>query len=62
LRGCSEAGRSTEAYYRLGQVGLDRLSNGSAAERGKAIATGYRGSDLVAAVVKTKGIVKDVHD
>ena len=44
-------------YYRLGQLGLDRLSTEGAAERGKAIAPDIA-APLIAAVVKTTGIVK----
>jgi hypothetical protein len=44
-------------YYRLGQLGLDRLSTEGAAERSKAIAPDIA-APLIAAVVKTTGIVK----
>ena len=44
-------------YYRLGELGLDRLSTEGAAERSKAIAHDIA-APLIAAVVKTTGIVK----
>jgi Pyruvate/2-oxoacid:ferredoxin oxidoreductase gamma subunit len=44
-------------YYRLGDLGLDRLSTEGAADRSKAIAPGIA-APLIAAVVKTTGIVK----
>ncbi len=44
-------------YYRLGELGLDRLSTEGAAERNKAIAPDIA-APLIAAVVKTTGIVK----
>ena len=44
-------------YYRLGELGLDRLSTEGAAERTKAIAPDIA-APLIAAVVKTTGIVK----
>jgi Pyruvate/2-oxoacid:ferredoxin oxidoreductase gamma subunit len=44
-------------YYRLGELGLDRLSTEGAAERNKAIAPDIAAA-LIAAVVKTTGIVK----
>src|SRR5437764_8884898 len=44
-------------YYRLGELGLDRLSTEGAAERGKAIAPDIA-APLIAAVVKTTGICK----
>src|SRR5437588_9244629 len=44
-------------YYRLGELGLDRLSTEGAAERSKAIAPDIA-APLIAAVVKTTGIVK----
>jgi 3-deoxy-D-manno-octulosonic-acid transferase len=44
-------------YYRLGELGLDRLSTEGAAERGKAVAPDIA-APLIAAVVKTTGIVK----
>src|SRR5215469_15386728 len=44
-------------YYRLGQLGLDRLSTEGAAERSKAIAPDIA-APLIAAVVKSTGIVK----
>src|ERR1700680_4821265 len=44
-------------YYRLGELGLDRLSTEGAAERRTAIAPGIA-APLIAAVVKTTGIVK----
>ena len=44
-------------YYRLGELGLDRLSTEGAAERNKAIAPDIA-APLIAAVVKTTGIVR----
>jgi hypothetical protein len=44
-------------YYRLGELGLDRLSTEGAAERNKSIAPDIA-APLIAAVVKTTGIVK----
>jgi hypothetical protein len=44
-------------YYRLGELGLDRLSTEGAAERNKEIAPDIA-APLIAAVVKTTGIVK----
>jgi hypothetical protein len=44
-------------YYRLGELGLDRLSTEGAAERNKAIAPDIA-APLIAAVIKTTGIVK----
>ena len=44
-------------YYRLGELGLDRLSTEGAAERSKAIAPDIA-APLIAAVVKTTGICK----
>ena len=44
-------------YYRLGELGLDRLSTEGAAERSKLIAPDIA-APLIAAVVKTTGIVK----
>src|SRR5438105_3651052 len=44
-------------YYRLGELGLDRLSTEGAAERSKAIAPDIA-APLIAAVVKTTGIVR----
>ena len=44
-------------YYRLGELGLDRLSTEGAAERNKVIAPDIA-APLIAAVVKTTGIVK----
>jgi Pyruvate/2-oxoacid:ferredoxin oxidoreductase gamma subunit len=44
-------------YYRLGELGLDRLSTEGAAERSKAIAPDIA-APLIAAMVKTTGIVK----
>src|SRR5215471_8657027 len=43
-------------YYRLGELGLDRLSTEGAAERSKAIAPDIA-APLIAAVVKSTGIV-----
>lgn len=43
-------------YYRLGELGLDRLSTEGAAERSKAIAPDIA-APLIAATVKTTGIV-----
>jgi len=43
-------------YYRLGELGLDQLSTEGAAERSKAIAPDIA-APLIAAVVKTTGIV-----
>jgi hypothetical protein len=44
-------------YYRLGELGLDRLSTEGAAERKNEIAPDIA-APLIAAVVKTTGIVK----
>ena len=44
-------------YYRLGELGLDRLSTEGAAERSKAIAPDIA-APLIAAIVHTTGIVK----
>jgi Pyruvate ferredoxin/flavodoxin oxidoreductase len=44
-------------YYRLGELGLDRLSTEGAAERSKAVAPDIA-APLIAAVVKSTGIVK----
>src|SRR6202161_600363 len=44
-------------YYRLGELGLDRLSTEGAAERSKLVAPAIAGS-FMSAVVKTTGIVK----
>jgi hypothetical protein len=44
-------------YYRLGELGLDRLSTEGAAERNKSIAPDIA-APLIAAVIKTTGIVK----
>jgi hypothetical protein len=44
-------------YYRLGELGLDRLSTEGAAERSKAVAPDIA-APLIAAVVKTTGICK----
>ena len=44
-------------YYRLGELGLDRLSTEGAAERSKLIAPDIA-APLIAAVVKTTGIVQ----
>src|SRR4249920_1545875 len=44
-------------YYRLGELGLDRLSTEGAAERSKAVAPDIA-APLIAAVVKATGIVK----
>ncbi len=44
-------------YYRLGELGLDRLSTEGAAERSKAIAPDIA-APLIAAVVKSTNIVK----
>src|SRR2546429_6701155 len=44
-------------YYRLGELGLDRLSTEGAAERSKAIAPDIA-APLIAAVVKTTGVVR----
>jgi hypothetical protein len=44
-------------YYRLGELGLDRLSTEGAAERNKSIAPDIA-APLIAAVVKTTGIVQ----
>jgi hypothetical protein len=44
-------------YYRLGELGLDRLSTEGAAERNKSIAPDIA-APLIAAVVKSTGIVK----
>jgi hypothetical protein len=44
-------------YYRLGELGLDRLSTEGAAERNKSMAPDIA-APIIAAVVKTTGIVK----
>jgi hypothetical protein len=44
-------------YYRLGELGLDRLSTEGAAERSKAVAPDIA-APLIAAVVQSTGIVK----
>jgi hypothetical protein len=44
-------------YYRLGELGLDRLSTEGAAERNKSVAPDIA-APLIAAVVKATGIVK----
>jgi hypothetical protein len=44
-------------YYRLGELGLDRLSTEGAAERTKLVAPDIA-APLIAAVIKTTGIVK----
>jgi hypothetical protein len=44
-------------YYRLGELGLDRLSTEGAAERGKAVAPDIA-APLIAAMVKATGIVR----
>ena len=44
-------------YYRLGELGLDRLSTEGAAERSKLMAPDIA-APLIAAIVKTTGIVK----
>jgi hypothetical protein len=44
-------------YYRLGELGLDRLSTEGAAERSKLVAPDIA-APLIAAVIKTTGIVK----
>jgi hypothetical protein len=44
-------------YYRLGELGLDRLSTEGAAERSKLVAPDIA-APLIAAVVKSTGIVK----
>ncbi len=44
-------------YYRLGELGLDRLSTEGAAERNKLIAPDIA-APLIAAIIKTTGIVK----
>lgn len=44
-------------YYRLGELGLDRLSTEGAAERSKLVAPDIA-APLIAAVVKTTGIVQ----
>jgi len=44
-------------YYRLGELGLDRLSTEGAAERSKAVAPDIA-APLIAAMVKATGIVK----
>jgi len=44
-------------YYRLGELGLDRLSTEGAAERNKSMAPDIA-APLIAAVAKTTGIVK----
>jgi Pyruvate/2-oxoacid:ferredoxin oxidoreductase gamma subunit len=57
---CVDAAKLAEhkwLYYRLGELGLDRLSTEGAAERSKAIAPDIA-APLIAAVVKTTGIVK----
>ena len=57
---CIDAAKLAEhkwLYYRLGELGLDRLSTEGAAERSKAVAPDIA-APLIAAVVKTTGIVK----
>ena len=57
---CVDAAKLAEhkwLYYRLGELGLDRLSTEGAAERSKAIAPDIA-APLIAAVVKTTGVVK----
>jgi hypothetical protein len=57
---CVDAAKLAEhkwLYYRLGELGLDRLSTEGAAERSKAVAPDIA-APLIAAVVKTTGIVK----
>ena len=57
---CVDAAKIAEhkwLYYRLGQLGLDRLSTEGAAERSKAIAPDIA-APLIAAIVKSTGIVK----
>jgi Pyruvate/2-oxoacid:ferredoxin oxidoreductase gamma subunit len=57
---CVDAARLADhkwLYYRLGELGLDRLSTEGAAERSKLIAPDIA-APLIAAVVKTTGIVK----
>jgi hypothetical protein len=44
-------------YYRLGELGLDRLSTEGAAERSKMVAPDIA-APLIAAAVKSTGIVK----
>src|ERR1700752_2648239 len=44
-------------YYRRGELGLDRLSTEAAAERSKAVAPD-NASPIIAAIVKTTGVVK----
>jgi hypothetical protein len=60
---CVDAAKIAEhkwLYYRLGELGLDRLSTEGAAERSKAIAPDIA-APLIAAVVKTTGVVKLEH-
>src|SRR4029450_632935 len=57
---CIDAAKLAEhkwLYYRLGELGLDRLSTEGAAERSKAVAPDIA-APLIAAVVKTTRIVK----
>src|SRR5438128_8346548 len=57
---CVDAAKIAEhkwLYYRLAELGLDRRSTQGAAERSKAIAPDIA-APLIAAVVKTTGIVK----
>ena len=57
---CIDAAKIAEhkwLYYRLGELGLDRLSTEGAAERNNAIAPDIA-APLIAAVVKATGIVK----
>src|SRR5437764_9276853 len=57
---CIDAARLADhkwLYYRLGELGLDRLSTEGAAERSKLVAPDIA-APLIAAVVKTTGIVK----
>jgi len=52
-----EVEKYAELGHRLGELGLDRLSTEGAAERSKAIAPDIA-APLIAAVIKTTGIVK----
>jgi hypothetical protein len=57
---CVDAGRLADhkwLYYRLGELGLDRLSTEGAAERSHHIAPDIA-APLIAAVVKSTSIVK----
>jgi Pyruvate/2-oxoacid:ferredoxin oxidoreductase gamma subunit len=57
---CVDAAKIAEhkwLYYRLGELGLDRLSTEGAAERSKAIGPDIA-APLIAAAVKSTGIVK----